>query len=71
MNSIFLLGRLTKDPEVRYTPTGRVDASFVLAVDRPFLTPKAKEKPISLIALFGDNQLKFSARQLSKDNVLW
>lgn len=36
MNIIFLLGRLTKDPDVRYTPTGRIVTSFVLAVDRPF-----------------------------------
>lgn len=36
MNRIILLGRLTKEPEVRYTNTGKVVASFTLAVDRPF-----------------------------------
>lgn len=36
MNRIILLGRLTKDPEVRYTNTGKVVAMFVLAVNRPF-----------------------------------
>lgn len=36
MNSIVLLGRLTRDPEVRYTQTGKVVCQFTLAVDRPF-----------------------------------
>ena len=36
MNKIILLGRLTKDPEVRYTPSQKVVAGFTLAVDRPF-----------------------------------
>lgn len=36
MNRIILLGRLTKDPEVRYTNSGKVVAMFVLAVNRPF-----------------------------------
>ena len=35
-NHIELLGRLTKDPEIRYTPSQKVVAQFTLAVDRPF-----------------------------------
>lgn len=34
MNKIFLIGRLTKDPELRYTPNGVAVASFTLAVNR-------------------------------------
>ncbi len=36
MNKVILLGRLTKDPEVKYTSTDKVVTSFTLAVDRPF-----------------------------------
>lgn len=36
MNKIILTGRLTKDPEIRYTQKGKVVAQFTLAVDRPF-----------------------------------
>lgn len=36
MNKIILLGRLTRNPEVRYTQTGKVVCQFILAVDRPF-----------------------------------
>lgn len=36
LNNVVLIGRLTKDPELRYTPSGVAVASFTLAVDRPF-----------------------------------
>mgnify|MGYP001041757318 FL=1 len=43
MNKIVLLGRLTKDPEVRYTSTSKVVAQFTLAVDRPYSKDKQRE----------------------------
>ena len=36
MNKVALIGRLTKDPDVRYTPSQKVVCAFTLAVDRPF-----------------------------------
>lgn len=36
MNKIILIGRLTKDPELRYTQSGTAVVSFNLAVDRRF-----------------------------------
>ena len=36
MNRVVLMGRLTRDPEVRYTQSGKSVASFSLAVDRRF-----------------------------------
>ena len=44
MNSIVLLGRMTKDAEVRYTSTGKVVASFSLAVDRPYTGEDGKHE---------------------------
>ncbi len=39
MNVAILIGRLTKDPELRYIPsTGKAVATFAIAVDRPFST---------------------------------
>jgi single-strand DNA-binding protein len=35
MNHIILIGRLTRDPELRYTPNGVAVANFDLAVPRP------------------------------------
>lgn len=34
LNRVILIGRLTQDPELRYTNTGTAVASFTLAVDR-------------------------------------
>lgn len=36
MNEVWLIGRLTKDPEVRQTPGGKTVAKMTLAVDRDF-----------------------------------
>ena len=36
MNSVSLVGRLTKDPELRFTATGKAVATFSLAVNRTF-----------------------------------
>ena len=36
MNKVFLIGRLTKDPELRYTGNNTPVASFTLAVNRTF-----------------------------------
>lgn len=43
MNKVILAGRLTKDPEVRYTQTGVAVASFTLAVNRRFSKEKAAD----------------------------
>ena len=34
LNKVILIGRLTRDPELRYTPNGQPVANFSLAVDR-------------------------------------
>lgn len=36
LNRVILIGRLTRDPELRYTPNGTATTTFNLAVDRPF-----------------------------------
>ena len=36
LNKIFIMGRLTRDPELRRTQNGTAVASFSLAVDRDF-----------------------------------
>lgn len=44
MNQITLLGRLTRDPEVKYTQSGKVVAQFGLAVDRPYKDAEGKRE---------------------------
>lgn len=38
LNKIVLMGRLTRDPELRKTGSGTAVTSFTLAVDRDFKT---------------------------------
>ena len=44
LNRIVLIGRLTRDPELRYTPSGVAVASFSLAVDRPFANQQGERE---------------------------
>lgn len=44
MNKVILMGRLTRDPEVRYTQTGKVVCQFTLAVDRPFTNQEGQRE---------------------------
>jgi single-strand DNA-binding protein len=50
MNRIVLIGRLTQDPELRYTNSGTAVASFTLAVDRP-RTNQAGERETDFIPI--------------------
>ncbi|MGI5912185.1 MAG: single-stranded DNA-binding protein [Syntrophomonadaceae bacterium] len=36
LNRVILIGRLTRDPELRYTPNGTAVASFTIAISRKF-----------------------------------
>lgn len=44
MNRVVLVGRLTKDPELRYTPNGVAVASFTLAVNRAFTNQQGERE---------------------------
>lgn len=44
LNRIILIGRLTRDPELRYVPSGQPVASFSLAVDRPFANQQGERE---------------------------
>lgn len=43
MNKLTLLGRLVRDPEVRYTNNGMAVTKFTIAVDRPYHKDRGKE----------------------------
>lgn len=48
LNHITIMGRLTKDPELRTTQSGTSVTSFTVAVERDF-TPKGQEKQTDFI----------------------
>lgn len=53
MNNIVLLGRLTKDAEIRSTQSGKVVASFTLAVDRPYTQNGKREADFIACQIWG------------------
>lgn len=44
LNKIFMIGNLTRDPELRYVPSGAPVATFGLAVNRTFVTQHGDKK---------------------------
>lgn len=44
INRVILVGRLTKDPELRYTPSGVAVTKFILAVNRTFTNGQGEKE---------------------------
>ncbi len=44
MNKVVIVGRLTKDIDLRYTPSGKAVASFTVAVNRRFKNQDGKNE---------------------------
>lgn len=53
MNSVQLTGRLTRDPEVRYTDGGSTIARFTLAVNRRFKSESGPDADFISCVAFG------------------
>ncbi|QUH19414.1 single-stranded DNA-binding protein [Alkaliphilus sp. B6464] len=51
MNRVILIGRLARDPELRFTASGKAVATFSIAVNRPF--SKEKEADFFNIVVWG------------------
>lgn len=56
MNRVILIGRLTRDPELRYTANGAAVASFCLAVDQQYKNSNG-EKETDFINIVAWNNL--------------
>lgn len=44
LNRVILIGRLTRDPEMRYTPNGVASVRFGIAVQRPFTNQQGERE---------------------------
>lgn len=53
MNSVALIGRLTRDPDVRWTQDQMAIANFSIAIDRPPKKDGTKETDFPRITVFG------------------
>ena len=67
LNKIFIMGRLTRDPELRHSQSGTAVASFTLAVDRDFKDKSTGERATDFINVVAWRQTgEFVSKYFSK-----
>lgn len=70
MNSVVLIGRLTRDPEVRYTAgTQMAVCTFTVAIDRPVRSGAEKQTDFPRVTVFG-KQAENCERFLAKGRLV-
>ncbi|MEE8304339.1 MAG: single-stranded DNA-binding protein [Candidatus Tectomicrobia bacterium] len=70
LNSVILLGNLTRDPELRYTPQGTAVATFGLAVNRRYRQDDQQSEDVCFVDIvtFG-RQAETVSEYLTKGNL--
>ena len=72
VNRVFLAGRLTRDPEVRYTPSGTAVADLGLAMSERFKTKEGnwEEKTVFVDVVVWGRQAETSGEYLYKGSPI-
>ncbi len=67
MNKVILIGRLTRDPELRYTAAGNIPvAKFTLAIDRRFSRASEEKQTDFLQIVAWDRTAEFCSKYFHK-----
>lgn len=69
-NKVILIGRLTKDPELRYTPSGKAVAGFRLAVDRGSTNAQGEKETDFIDIVVWDKQAETVQKYLTKGRLV-
>lgn len=69
INRVVLVGRLTKDPELRYTPSGVAVARFTLAVNRTFANQQGERQADFINCVVWRKQAENTANFLRKGSL--
>ena len=70
MNKVLLIGRITKDPEVRYTQSGIPSVNFTLAVDRGMRDASGNRQADFISCVAWRGQADFISRFVKKGFLL-
>jgi single-strand DNA-binding protein len=70
MNKVVLIGRLTKDPELRYTASNVAAASFTLAVNRTFQNQNGVREADFINIVMWRKQAETAKKYLSKGSLI-
>jgi len=73
LNKVLLIGNLTKDPELRYTPQGTAVANLRMAVNRKFRNrnQETKEEVCFITAVVWDKQAETCNQYLHKGSPVF
>jgi single-strand DNA-binding protein len=66
LNKVILIGNLTRDPEMRYTPQGNAVASFVVATNREWVVGGERKQSVDFHNIVAWNKLAEICGQLLK-----
>lgn len=69
LNKIFIMGRLTRDPELRRTNNGTAVASFALAVDRDFKNADGTKETDFIDVVAWRGTAEFASRYFTKGRM--
>jgi single-strand DNA-binding protein len=69
LNKIFIMGRLTRDPELRRTQNGTAVTSFTLAVDRDFKSQSGEKETDFIDVVAWRTTAEFVAKYFSKGRM--
>ena len=69
LNKIILMGRLTRDPELRRTQSGTAVTSFSLAVDRDFKSQAGEKETDFIDVVAWRNTAEFVSRYFTKGRM--
>ena len=69
LNKSILIGRLCKDPEVKYIPSGKAVTTFTLAVDRSFTNAQGEREADFIPCVVWDKLAETCGKYLSKGRL--
>lgn len=70
LNRVVLVGRLTKDPDLRYTENGNAVANFTVAVNRPFSNQQGEREVDFINCVIWRKQAEALANYTSKGSLI-
>jgi len=70
LNRIIVIGRLTRDPELRYTSGGIAVATFTVAVDRTFTNQQGQRETDFIPVVVWRKQAEVCANHLNKGRLV-
>src|SRR5690625_8026491 len=70
LNRVVIVGRLTRDPDLRYTPNGVAVANFTVAANRPFTNQQGNREADFINCVVWRKPAENLANYMKKGNLI-